>query len=74
MLTVYIYLNDVLAGGGTRFPDLNLTVTPKRGRVVIWPSVLNSDTSVIDPRTEHAALPVEQGVKYGTLKIFYFHP
>ena len=65
MLTVYMYLNDVPAGGGTRFPALHLTVTPKRGRVVIWPSVLNRDTSVKEERTEHEALPVEQGTKYG---------
>lgn len=66
MLTVYIYLNDVTTGGGTRFPDLNVTVTPKQGRAVIWPSVLDSDTSKRDPRTEHEALPVEEGIKFGT--------
>lgn len=66
MLTVYIYLNDVQAGGGTRFANLDLTVTPKQGRVVIWPSVLNHNTTAEDPRTEHEALPVEEGVKYGT--------
>lgn len=66
MLTVYMYLNDVPAGGGTRFPSLDVTVTPKQGRVVIWPSVLDGDTGTRDPRTEHEALPVEEGVKYGT--------
>ena len=66
MLTAYIYLNDVPAGGGTRFPDLDLTVTPKQGRVVIWPSVRNANTTEEDPRTYHEALPVKQGVKYGT--------
>ena len=65
MLTVYFYLNDVPAGGGTRFPDLNLTVTPKQGRVVMWPSVLDGNVTVQDLRTDHEALPVEQGVKYG---------
>ena len=29
VLTFYIYLNDVEEGGGTNFPELNLTVTPK---------------------------------------------
>jgi prolyl 4-hydroxylase len=29
VLTFYIYLNDVEEGGGTNFPKLNLTVTPK---------------------------------------------
>lgn len=65
MLTVYFYLSDVEKGGGTNFPDLEMTVQPKRGRVVIWPSVLDSDPTVKDGRTQHAALPVEAGVKYG---------
>ncbi len=66
LLTVYIYLNDVEEGGGTNFPQLNLTVNPKRGRVVMWPSVMNDDPNEIDHRTEHQAMPVIKGVKYGT--------
>ena len=65
ILTVYLYLNDVEAGGGTRFPGLDITVMPKRGRVLVWPSVLNDEPSEKDFRTNHAALPVEAGVKYG---------
>jgi len=65
MLTVYMYLNDVPAGGSTYFADLGLSVQPKAGRVVIWPSVLDRDTSQKDNRTEHEAMPVEEGVKYG---------
>ena len=38
---------------------------PKRGRVLIWPSVLDENPSLKDPRTDHQALPVEEGVKYG---------
>ncbi len=65
MLTVFLYLNDVEAGGGTNFPDMDLTVNPKRGRVLIWPSVLDSNPVEKDHRTQHQALPVEAGVKYG---------
>ena len=65
MLTVYFYLNNVTAGGGTRFPDLDVTVTPKQGSVVIWPSVMDGNVEVKDKRTEHEALPVEEGVKFG---------
>lgn len=66
VMTVYLYLNDdVEEGGGTNFPELNVTVTPKRGRVVLWPSVLDEDPSVRDNRTLHQALPVVRGVKYG---------
>ena len=69
ILTVFLYLNDYgLTGGGTNFPETsgNLTVQPKAGRAVLWPSVLDAQPGVKDPRTVHQALPVEQGVKYGT--------
>jgi prolyl 4-hydroxylase len=65
LLTVFLYLNDVEAGGGTNFPILNITVMPKRGRVLIWPSVLDSQPNRKDRRTDHQALPVEKGIKYG---------
>jgi len=66
ILTVFLYLNDVEAGGGTYFPRLNKTVVyPKRGRALIWPSVLDSDPNKREPKTFHEALPVEAGVKYG---------
>ena len=68
ILTFYCYLNDVENGGGTKFPDpsLNITVTPKRGRAVLWPSVLNEEPNKKDGRTVHEAMPVGEGsVKYG---------
>ena len=65
IMTVYMYLNDVEEGGGTHFPHLGLTVQPKRGHVVIWPSVLDEAPDEVDMRTEHTALPVIKGVKYG---------
>jgi prolyl 4-hydroxylase len=65
LLTVFLYLNDVEEGGGTRFPLLDITVMPKKGRVLIWPSVMNDHPDRKDRRTEHEALPVEKGIKYG---------
>jgi len=69
ILTFYIYLNGYedsgLEGGGTDFPRLGITVTPKRGRVALWSSVLDRDPHRKDIRTEHAALPVTKGVKFG---------
>lgn len=65
ILTVFLYLNDVEAGGETEFPNLGLAVTPKKGKVVIWPSVLNEDPNSQDDRTLHQALPVEEGQKFG---------
>lgn len=65
ILTFYMYLNDVAEGGGTNFPKLDKTVTPKRGRAVMWPSVLEDDPNTVDPRTNHQALPVTKGIKFG---------
>lgn len=65
IFTLHFYLSDVEEGGGTSFPDLDLVVTPKRGRAVLWPSVYDHDPNVKDPRTEHAAMSVIKGVKYG---------
>jgi prolyl 4-hydroxylase len=67
ILTFFLYLNDMEEkdGGGTHFPKLNLTVTPKKGRAVLWPSVLNDNPNNKDGRTDHEAMRVLNGVKYG---------
>lgn len=41
------------------------TVQAKRGRALIWPSVHNDNPHQKDIRTEHEALPVIKGIKYG---------
>ena len=73
VLTAFLYLNDVEAGGGTWFDRLDITVTPRRGRALLWPSVLNESPHEVDPRTTHSALPVEKGVKYGANAWFHQH-
>jgi len=50
--------------GGTNFPQLDITVLPKRGKALLWPSVYNSDPMKMDSRTYHQALPVEEGTKF----------
>jgi hypothetical protein len=50
---------------GTDFPDLGITVMPKKGRALLWPSVMNADPMGKDGRMEHQALPVEKGLKFG---------
>jgi len=72
VLTAYLYLNDVEAGGGTRFPKLKtpthpkgLTAMPKQGRLLLWPSVKDEEPNQKDFRTDHEALSVEKGEKYG---------
>jgi prolyl 4-hydroxylase len=64
ILTSFMYLNDVEAGGGTHFSQLDITVQPKQGRVLLWPSVMDNNPDRKDSRTHHEALPVEKGVKY----------
>jgi prolyl 4-hydroxylase len=64
ILTFFLYLSDVEEGGETVFPTLDIKVKPKRGRALIWPSVLNDNPEEQDPRTTHAAAPVIKGKKY----------
>jgi prolyl 4-hydroxylase len=64
ILTFFLYLSDVEAGGGTNFPHLDLTIMPKKGRALLWPSVLNSNPIQKDGRMMHQALAVEAGTKY----------
>jgi len=65
ILTLFLYLNDVPGGGGTRFTNLGITVKPKKGRALLWPSVLDDDIEARDDRTDHEATAVTEGVKYG---------
>lgn len=64
-MTSYLYLNDVEAGGGTKFGGLGLTVMPKRGRALFWPSVLNDSPHEKDPRTNH------EGTAHKSLFLFF---
>jgi len=49
-----LYLNDVRSGGETYFENFNVSVKPKAGRLVIFPS---------NYAYSHAALPVKKGEK-----------
>ena len=53
----------MLEGGETHFTRLNISVKPKKGRALVWPSVLNEDPSLSDMRMYHEARPVTKGVK-----------
>lgn len=37
-ISIIIYLNDVEEGGGTNFYELNTLISPKKGRIVLFPS------------------------------------
>uniref|UniRef100_A0A7S2P0I7 Procollagen-proline 4-dioxygenase n=1 Tax=Leptocylindrus danicus TaxID=163516 RepID=A0A7S2P0I7_9STRA len=64
VLTFFLYLSDVEEGGGTRFNKLNIDVVPKKGRALLWPSVINDQPNRPDYRTHHEALPVIKGTKF----------
>jgi prolyl 4-hydroxylase len=65
IMTMFLYLNDVEKGGGTRFPHLDITVQPKKGSALLWPNVIDEDPMEMQRQAYHEALPVEKGVKYG---------
>jgi prolyl 4-hydroxylase len=60
--TMLIYLNQGFAGGETRFMANGLTVTPRGGDAILFDNVGASGR--IDPRSQHAGLPVTRGVKW----------
>ena len=67
ILTVFLYLNDVVKGGETQFTRNDkdtIMITPERGTMLIWPNVLDLDPSIADDRMYHEALIVEEGIKY----------
>lgn len=63
VISALVYLNDVPSGGETRFTIFNETVSPVKGRLIIFPS----NYAYI-----HAALPPTDGVKYSAA--FWAHP
>lgn len=64
ILTFFLYLSDVTEGGETHFPSLNITIKPKKGSAVLWPSTYNENLHLMDERTYHEAKAVVKGQKY----------
>ena len=58
--------------GETAFPSVpspdgqgHLIVKPKLGSAILWPSVHHERPMEADQRTDHEAMPVHKGIKYG---------
>lgn len=66
VLTLLMYLNTVLSGGETVFPEINLSIKPEKGSVLIFGN-LKMDGSP-EPKTLHASLPVLAGEKWVATK------
>lgn len=70
--TVMLYLNDVEAGGATRFKAIDKIVQPETGKVLAWNN-RRPDGSV-NPSTLHHAMKVRAGLKYVVTKWFRERP
>lgn len=66
--TIIMYLNNVAQGGETVFPEIGLSVVPRRGRGVYF-TYCNSKNEV-DPLTLHGGAPVIHGEKWIATKWF----
>ena len=68
MITVIAYLNNVEDGGGTGFPELDITIIPKKGDVVVFHNTLSENPSPshpkIHPKALHGGMPVTKGEKW----------
>ena len=60
--TFMIYLNDVAAGGATRFKEIGKTVQPERGKLLAWNNRLPDGG--LNGATRHHAMKVRKGNKY----------
>ena len=70
--TFMMYLNDVEAGGATRFKVIDKTIHPERGKLVCWNN-RRPDGSV-NPCTLHHAMKVRKGLKYVITKWYREKP
>lgn len=70
--TFMIYLNDVAAGGATRFKVLDKTFQPEAGKLLCWNNRLPDGG--VNPATLHHGMKVRKGVKYVITKWYRENP
>ena len=70
--TFMVYLNDVDAGGATRFKEVEKLFRPEQGRLVCWNNRLPDGT--VNPATLHHAMKVRKGLKYVITKWYRERP
>ena len=63
MITALVYLSDVEEGGCTRFDKLDINVSPKKGKLLVFHNTLPG-TNTVHPLSLHAGCPVIKGYKY----------
>ena len=70
--TFMIYLNDVEAGGATRFKAVKKTFQPEAGKLVCWNNMRPDGSE--NPSTIHHGMKVRKGVKYVITKWYREKP
>ena len=70
--TVMFYLNDVEAGGATRFKAIDKLIQPETGKLLAWNNLRPDGTP--NPSTLHHAMKVRAGLKYVLTKWFRERP
>lgn len=70
--TFMIYLNDVEAGGATRFKMIGKTIQPEAGKLVCWNN--RAPDGVVNNATLHHGMKVRAGVKYVITKWYRERP
>ena len=64
-ISVILYLNDDYAGGELHFPLHDITIKPKKGQMIMFPS---------NYAYQHCALPVQSGTKYAIVTWLHDRP
>jgi len=70
--TFMVYLNDVEAGGGTRFNAVRKIVQPETGKLLAWNN--RRPDGRPNPNTLHHGMKVRKGVKYVITKWYRERP
>lgn len=66
LFSTLIYLNDVAEGGGTSFPELGITVSPRPGRLLVFSNTM-AGTRDVTNLSIHAGEPVTAGEKWAAI-------
>lgn len=63
MVTCLLYLSDMEEGGGTAFPNLDMEIRAKKGRMVLFHNCQEGSTDP-HPDSLHAGLAILKGEKW----------
>ena len=69
-ISTICYLNNVIRGGETYFPKIDISIKPELGKMLVFSNTLDN-TNDRDPNSMHAGLPVFEGEKWILVNWFY---